>query len=227
MKKFAISDIHGCLKTFKQLLVTIQFTKEDELYLLGDYIDRGPDSKGVIDFIWQLQEEGYTVKCIRGNHEQLLIDGIEEADKFALWERNGALPTLESFGINNPANFPENYLNWFKQLPYYLEVDNYILVHAGFRFSLPNPFEEKKAMIWQRDWYSKINYGWLNGRIIVHGHTPITQNEISTMNRYKRNRLVVDIDNGCVFNNSTRRGIGSLCALELTDSTLYFQENID
>jgi len=51
MKKFAISDIHGCAKTFKALLKKINFSKEDELYLLGDYIDRGPDSKGVIDYI--------------------------------------------------------------------------------------------------------------------------------------------------------------------------------
>jgi len=108
-----------------------------------------------------------------------------------------------------------------------LEVDQYILVHAGFGFKMPNPFEEKQAMLWQRNWYSKINYGWLNGRIIVHGHTPTTQNEISSMNRYQKQRSVVAIDNGCVFKNISRRGFGSLCALELTESRLYFQENID
>ena len=52
MNKYAISDIHGCLKTFKALLTKLDFSKQDELYLLGDYIDRGPDSKGVIDYIW-------------------------------------------------------------------------------------------------------------------------------------------------------------------------------
>ncbi|MEO0876095.1 MAG: metallophosphoesterase, partial [Bacteroidota bacterium] len=66
MRKFAISDIHGCLKTFEALLDQIQFTTQDELYLLGDYIDRGPDSKGVIDLIWKMQADGYQVKCLRG-----------------------------------------------------------------------------------------------------------------------------------------------------------------
>ncbi|MFT5168289.1 MAG: serine/threonine protein phosphatase 1, partial [Saprospiraceae bacterium] len=64
MKQYAISDIHGCAKTFKALLEQISFSKEDVLYLLGDYVDRGPDSKGVIDHIWQLQSEGYTVFCL-------------------------------------------------------------------------------------------------------------------------------------------------------------------
>ena len=66
MRKFAISDIHGCLKSFEALLDKIQLSTSDELYILGDYIDRGPDSKGVIDYIWKLEQEGYAVKCLRG-----------------------------------------------------------------------------------------------------------------------------------------------------------------
>ena len=72
MNKFAISDIHGCAKNFKALLDRISLSLGDELYLLGDYIDRGPDSKGVIDHVWQLQKTGHTVHCLCGNHEQRL-----------------------------------------------------------------------------------------------------------------------------------------------------------
>ena len=57
MRKIVISDIHGCLNSFKALLYKIVYSKRDELYLLGDFIDRGPDSKGVIDYIWKLQIE--------------------------------------------------------------------------------------------------------------------------------------------------------------------------
>ncbi|MCC6412552.1 MAG: metallophosphoesterase, partial [Saprospiraceae bacterium] len=65
MKKYAISDIHGCNKTFLALLENLDFSKADELYLLGDYVDRGPDSKGVFDTIFRLQSEGYKVQCLR------------------------------------------------------------------------------------------------------------------------------------------------------------------
>ncbi len=69
MRKLAIGDIHGCNKTFKALLDQINLSKDDELTLLGDYIDRGPDSKGVIDTIINLQSSGYQVRALRGNHD--------------------------------------------------------------------------------------------------------------------------------------------------------------
>lgn len=59
-----------CLKTFKSLLKKISVSKSDELYILGDFIDRGPQSKGVIDYIWELQKLGYIVHCLKGNHDQ-------------------------------------------------------------------------------------------------------------------------------------------------------------
>lgn len=76
-RTFAIADIHGCYSTFCALLDQIMLTREDELYLLGDYIDRGPDSKKVVDLIIQLQADGFAVKPIMGNHEQMLLDSIE------------------------------------------------------------------------------------------------------------------------------------------------------
>jgi len=83
MKKYVISDIHGCAKTFKALVDRISFSREDELYLLGDYIDRGPDSKGVIDHIWDLLETGYTVHCLTGNHEQMFLHAIDARDELS------------------------------------------------------------------------------------------------------------------------------------------------
>lgn len=226
MNKFAISDIHGCLKTFKALLQKIQFSKEDALYLLGDYIDRGPDSKGVIDYIWSLQEQGYSVSCLRGNHEQMLLDCMGDDVKYLFWEYNGGSTTMSSFGHRFVSAIPDRYIDWFSNLPYYAEVDQYILVHAGFKFDMPNPFEEKHAMLWQRNWYDRINYSWLKDRRIIHGHTPISKKMIKDMHQQIKKRPVIDIDNGCVFKQHSR-DLGRLCALELTELTLFFQENID
>jgi serine/threonine protein phosphatase 1 len=80
LKKFAISDIHGCNRTFNEVLQKTGLNKDDQLFLLGDYIDRGPDSKGVIDTIFNLQNEGYQVHCLRGNHEQMLMDAWQKND---------------------------------------------------------------------------------------------------------------------------------------------------
>ena len=74
MRKSAFSDIHGCNRTFSALLDQVAPDTGDELYFLGDYIDRGPDTKGVIDRIWGLEQEGLTVHCLLGNHEQMLMN---------------------------------------------------------------------------------------------------------------------------------------------------------
>jgi serine/threonine protein phosphatase 1 len=80
---FIIGDIHGCNKTFRKLVLEkISIRKTDKIYCLGDYIDRGPDSKGVIDFIIQLRKDGFNIHTLRGNHEQLLLESeIDEPAK--------------------------------------------------------------------------------------------------------------------------------------------------
>ena len=71
--KYVISDIHGCIRTFEALLKMLHFSISDELYLLGDYIDRGPDSKSVLDLILSMRNKGYKIAALRGNHEELLL----------------------------------------------------------------------------------------------------------------------------------------------------------
>ncbi len=225
MKKYAISDIHGCAKTFKALLDRISFSPEDELYLLGDYIDRGPDSKGVIDHIWHLQETGHTVHCLRGNHEQMFLHAIDARDElFGINETRGYAETITSFGVSNIDYIPKKYVNWMKNLDFYLEVDQYILVHAGLSFSSGNPFENKREMIWIRYWYEGIDRAWLGDRIIVHGHTPTPQLEIKKSVQALAEIPAIDIDNGCPFESF---GFGNLCAFELGTQRFTFQANID
>jgi predicted MPP superfamily phosphohydrolase len=83
-RRFAIGDIHGCNLTLQALVKEqLQLTKQDQLFLLGDYVNRGPDSMGVLNFIMGLQAEGYQVFALRGNHEQMLLDKIGMRDKLS------------------------------------------------------------------------------------------------------------------------------------------------
>ena len=221
MKKYAISDIHGCAKTFKALIEQINLSKGDELYILGDYFHRGPDVKGVIDYIWQLQEEGFFVKCLMGNHEVLFVQALLEGPGSHYSDDR---ETLDSFGVKGIHDIPKKYRSWIKELFIFTEVDEYILVHAGLNFNANEIMSDIDSMIWIRGWYDDIDKDWLNGRIIVHGHTPTTKLEIQQSLRTLDEIPAIDIDGGCVFK---REGLGYLCAFEMTERKLSFMRNID
>ncbi|MBV7441392.1 serine/threonine protein phosphatase [Weeksellaceae bacterium TAE3-ERU29] len=219
MNRYAISDIHGCFFSFREILNKINFSKNDELYLLGDYINKGPRSKEVIDFIIELQNQGYKITTLRGNHEQILLDSINKRNRI-----EGLRETLDSFKINNIRELGDKYINWFYNLKYFHETQDFIFVHAGFNFNKPNPLSSKRDMLWMREWYHAINYNWLKSKKIIHGHTPTTKNQIQKMLKNIHKIQVLAIDNGCVIQ---QQGYGSLCCLELNKLNLVFQENID
>ena len=225
MRKLAIGDIHGCHKTFKALLNQIGLTKQDELTLLGDYIDRGPDSKGVIDTILKLQKDGYNVRTLRGNHEQMLLDAVNVHNDFSDFERwinrAGGKATVDSFGESL-----EDYLPFFNALPYVFADEEFVFVHAGLNFKLHDPLLDENSMLWIRNFYKDINTKWLKKRLIVHGHTPIAFNEIQK--RYhqwtKKSFFYIpalNLDAGCVYGND------GLVAVDLTYQQLYLQANLD
>lgn len=218
MKKYAISDIHGCAKTFMAIVEKIELSKEDELYILGDYFDRGPDVKGVIDIIWKLQEAGILVKCLMGNHEVMFVQDLVQGT-------DCQPEVLKSFGVDKILDIPKKYRSWIKELHVFLEVDDeYILVHAGLNFHANVIMSDIDSMIWIRNWYGDIDKEWLNGRIVLHGHTPITNSEI-IQNLQTINEVgAFDIDAGCAFK---REGLGHLCAFEMTERKLTFMQNID
>ncbi len=224
MKRYAISDIHGCLATFNALLKKIALQKEDKLFLLGDFIDRGPDSKGVIERIWALEKKGYQLTCLKGNHEQMLVETSQGIDKMARWHLNGGEATLNSFNANSPNEIPSDFFSWMEKLPHYAKEVDYILVHAGFGFVMPDPLHEIHSMLWARDWYHKINYHWLKKRIIIHGHTPRPRTKIDkqlkTINKHK----VLDIDNGCFY--AGKKGLGSLLAFDMDERKIISQQYI-
>ncbi|PWJ44601.1 metallophosphoesterase family protein [Sediminitomix flava] len=217
-KRWAISDLHGCLMTFDKLLDEIHFKTQDQLFLLGDLIDRGPDSKGLLNRIIELKESGYQIHCLRGNHEEMLLDHVYNYSstlrEYALI--HGVLPLLDE-----NEQIPSRFLNFFEELPYYFELDNAYLVHAGFNFEIDDPLSDTNAMIWTRELPSSSN--WLNGKKLIHGHTPTTLRRIQQ--QLKNNDQIINIDNGCVF-DGMREDMGAMLALNLNDYELLIMKNV-
>ncbi len=218
---FAIGDIHGCINTFKKLIQeSLHITKTDEIYLLGDYIDRGPDSKAVIDYIMLLQESGYSLHCLMGNHEKMLLDALESSVNEVLWSYNGSYSTLKSFSISSAVELDQKYINFFSTLHYFFELENYILVHAGLNFNVSDPLEDKNAMLWIRD--ENLELKKVNNKKIVCGHTPVRLNQI----RDSLSTGKIMLDGGCVYSNKNN-GLGYLVALELNSMELTTIKSID
>jgi serine/threonine protein phosphatase 1 len=222
-KRFVIGDIHGCSKSLKALVENkLQPTKNDMLFFLGDYIDRGPDSKGVIDYILQLQYSGYNVKTLMGNHEHFLLQARTNNALFRSWKRNGGgNKALQSFGVLNPNDLDEKYLHFFETLPSYIVLEDAILVHAGFNCNIENPFNDFITHLYSREVI--YNAEVVQHKKIIHGHTP-TPFEIIEQ-QVRSNSVVINLDSGCVY--FKREGLGNLTSLELNSWQLYNQPNID
>ena len=227
MSRFAIADLHGCLQTFEALLDAISFSREDELFLLGDFVDRGADSKGVIDYIFHLQDLGYRIFCLRGNHDQMVLDALTKPNAHKTWLASGGAETLASFGVTHARELPERYIAFIEDLPHFLETDGYILVHAGLNFRYKNPLSDPDAMLWIRNWYAQVDREWLNGRIILHGHTPLFRHEIQQQVQALDKNGYLGLDNGCVYTDRAYldMGLGSLCAFNLDDRSLTYVAN--
>ena len=216
---FAIGDIHGCKKTFQQLLDEMQIKKSDTIYCIGDYIDRGPDSKGVIDLILDLRKKGYQIRTLRGNHEQMMLESSQDRKAHMDWYINGGDAALKSFGVSAYKDFKPEYKSFFSRTRLYFQADPFIFVHAGLNFEPEDIFEDKHAMLWIRDFQDDKEK--LGDRIIIHGHTPKPLEEI--VNPEKEN--VFNLDAGCVYKD--RPGHGYLVALNLSDKEWLAVKNCE
>jgi len=207
---FAIGDIHGCFEPLKALIEEkIRIRKTDKVVFLGDYIDRGPQGKEVIDYIMRLPDKGYDVIPLSGNHEAMLLDAYADQGNLPLWIYNGGYTTLMSFHIRSIRELSDKYLEFFRGLKYWHQTRKYIFVHAGFNDELEDPFTDKYAMIWEcRHHYENPV---LKDKVVVHGHRAVPA-EICKMS-LKESFPVIDVDTGCVYRNF--EGFGRLTAVEL------------
>lgn len=226
MRIFAISDIHGCKKTFVELLNQIGLNKSDQLYLLGDYIDRGADSKGVLDKIMDLQTEGYHIRCLRGNHEQMMLKAPSDINMYRAWKMNGGTICMQSFNAESIYDIPQKYFDFIRNCHHYLKKDNFLFVHAGLNLESPTPLLDKKSLLWIRKWEEKGDLSKLDGKKVIHGHTPQKRSAIEERFEAfaKGDYPVLNIDCGCPY---PKEGYQQLCAIELTKMQLFFQKYID
>lgn len=233
-KTWIFPDIHGYRETLETLFKQIRPSKEDHLIFLGDYIDRGPDSKGTIDFVMNLQDEKYWVTPLIGNHEQYFVEAYYEAQnhkngwfskkppKFKAWMEHGGKEALQSFGVKDLKKIPLKYIKWVESCEYYVELDEYIVVHAGLNFYAEDPFEDKHSMLWVKEF--DIFPEKIGNRKIIHGHTPVNHEFIAEMTNTDRYNFI-DLDNGIYM--PERQGYGNLMAFEVTTKQLIAQPNLE
>ena len=208
MSIIAIGDIHGCARTLDTLLQTLAPTPEETLLFVGDYIDRGPDSKGVIDRLIQLKKEHPCI-FLRGNHEDLLLRYLDHGE-FDLWAINGGMSTLASYGLFEKGQaLPEKHVRFVRDTVLYHETEKHLFVHAGIRPHLSvgeNLMENDPAVfLWERSHLKAEQTLW--EKTVVCGHTPVSQ-PVSLPH-------LINIDTGCVF--YTHPHLGHLTAVRLPE----------
>ncbi len=217
-RRFAIGDIHGSFQTFTSLLEKLKLTKRDQVFILGDMIDRGPYSILVVEYIMSLMQQGYQLLPLRGNHEQLIVDmaklGKGNLRVFADRQSAGHLAMLDRDRFKNLVKF-------FKKLPLYYETPFELLVHAGFESAAKDPLKKWDAMCWIRGFkYDSSKFG---GKRIIHGHVPRAIGSIRKA--VSGSSKIVSIDNGCT--KSRVRNFGKLICLNLDSNELIVQKNLD
>lgn len=184
----AIGDIHGCLAELDQLLDQVEPNVEDQLVFLGDYIDRGPDSAGVVDRLLQLGERLPRLVCLRGNHEQMLLDFLDNRNP-ADFLVNGGAETIASYRTNDRWPPPPAHLDFFRKLRALYVTEDFIFVHAGLRPGIPLEEQDEEDMLWIRRDFLESDADW--GKPVVFGHTP-RQMPLLDARR-------IGIDTGCVY----------------------------
>lgn len=203
---FVISDIHGELDLFTQLLAKVEYDAQtDKLILLGDYIDRGSDSKDVLEKVIDLQEDGAI--ALRGNHEDMLLSTVQGDEKWSeIWLRNGGIETLESYGVTASETepiFPEDetwqrHLRFIESLDYYYETEDTIFVHAGVDPRAKLEDTPASVLAWIReDFYATYD----GEKTVVFGHTPtqILHSDKKNNNVFFGSNHVIGIDGGAAF----------------------------
>jgi len=217
MRTFVIADIHGNNTLFRKALKAVNLKKSDKVILLGDVIDRGPESKEVLDTIILLKESGFEIICIKGNHEDMLLNSFNDDSKFYQWIQNGGTETLLSFLTDSVDKIPTKYVDLISSFSNYHLHDNFILVHAGLNTRLDDPFIDLETMLWTRNAKELLKSDWDRSKYIIHGHNPVHKNTIIDDIDNKSN--VIGIDNGVYLK---KNGFGSLSILQLETLHLEF-----
>ncbi len=168
MRRIAIGDIHGCLTALATIFKAINPSLDDVIITLGDYVDRGPNSKGVIDHLIEFQKHHHLIHLM-GNHEIQMIRALEthqDKERF-LSDLCGGKDTLNSYG-GSFDDIPEDHWEFIRSAKLYHELDKHILVHAGITSQTPVDQQDQETYYYQRFYSQKPH---ISGKTIVCGHT--------------------------------------------------------
>ncbi|MGA9754411.1 MAG: metallophosphoesterase family protein [Desulfobaccales bacterium] len=211
---YAIGDIHGSLESLERLLDKINpDLTQDRLLFVGDYIDRGPQSKGVVDYIIRLQNlapPGQII-CLKGNHEAMFLDFLagSPAEMFLF---NGGMATLEDYWGDDWVDqdraslaLPLDHARFYQDLQLYYEIPDYIFVHGGLKPGVPLADQVEDDLLWIRGEFITSQEDF--GRRVIFGHTPFKQ-PLLMPNK-------IGIDTGAVYGNF-------LTALKLPEEEFFF-----
>jgi len=205
-RAYAIGDVHGCLDELKQLLQTIKkdndYRNPAKTYLifLGDLIDRGPESKGVIDLLIDFPYSFAEPLFIMGNHEEMLLRGLRGEPKLLIdWLEYGGYSCVESYGASRSdlqgqtlyaveyqlrSMIPARHLAFLSGFLDYVQFGDYVFTHAGIRPGVPLSKQQARDLRWIRAPF--LEYEGDHGAVIVHGHTATDEIVI------RRNRIGMD-----------------------------------
>lgn len=167
---YAIGDIHGRLDLLKLAADAIMDDlagRSGRVICLGDYVDRGPDSKGVIEFLMGAQRDG-AMTCLKGNHEDMLVDSCMHGRDEGMWLGNGGMATIASYG----GEIDPDHVAWMASLPTIVEAAGRVFVHAGLMPGAPLEGQEDDVVMWIRDRFLLAERDFIGWPHIVHGHTP-------------------------------------------------------
>ncbi|MBQ8028274.1 MAG: metallophosphoesterase [Clostridia bacterium] len=211
MKTVAIGDIHGCYDELAALIETVkekeELTKENCRWVfLGDYIDRGDDSRRVIALIRKMQKEENNVVALMGNHEEQFLRW--KITNSVIWFINGGEKTLDSYGSRNDEFISDS--AWIKNLRAFYQDEHFIFVHAGMVPEVPLEKQSEHDLLWIREPFIKATGGF--PKTVIFGHTP-TLHLNNTAKPMKTVAGNINIDTGCVFG-------GTLTALVTEDGKI-------
>lgn len=192
-KIFAIGDIHGTFDKLVALMgkIDIDFAR-DTLVFMGDYIDRGPHSFEVVEYLIDLKKRCPKIVFLKGNHEDMLEKYLLGPDKYT-YLVNGGQQTLESYMNHNRSGppIPREHLDFFESLVLFYETDDYIFVHAGLREHVLLGMQDPDDLLWIRTEFIHSDHDF--GKRVVFGHTPFLEPLV------KLNKI--GIDTGAVYGN--------------------------
>lgn len=176
-RTIAIGDIHGCRAPFEQLLSMLAIRAEDTLVILGDVVDRGPDSCGVIEILLKLKDQCQLV-CITGNHEEMMLTVVDNKMPLQDWLAHGGDETLDSYGKGSaPARLPEEHIDFLRTWTDYYETPEHFYAHGNYLARKPLEQQPWHEMRWEslRNFRPGVH---CSGKTAILGHTSNKQGEI-------------------------------------------------